>query len=274
MFLSRLSALSAAAGAVLIAAPALAEEDPEDAAPCHEAVALSLLGPTIRSADAYLACAKVPGQTAYKIAHSRYERFAQLAAMDKRDLAEAELIALSTPPLSRAPVFTNAPSGAIVIGGEQSIGHTQVEILGLRAKFRFVAQDYPAALDLANRSIAMAGYDPGVLLDTEAAFALRSRLALAAKNNEQGIKLAVRAYLRGSDDPLIQEVIGQQGATIKDQLATMRAQLRDKLASYPFAISARGRVSNKPEDVERVVSEAKAAAAQLEAFEREQLGPL
>lgn len=261
--------------ALLLAAPLSAEgADPEEAAPCNQAEVLAMMGPTINAADLYLACAKVPGQTPFKVAQSRYARLQLLEAMKKRELAEAELVALTSPPLAKAPVFTNSRTTGMIFGGEQSIGVTQVDLLAARSGYRLVAEDLPATRELADRAIALAGYDPALLLDAAPAFAMRTRLALAEKNTEQGIKLAVRAFVRGSEDPLVKEVIGQQPPAAQEQLKQLRTYLHDELGGYPFAISAMARATQKPEDLARAVADAKSAAAKLEAFERTQLGPL
>jgi hypothetical protein len=264
------------AAALLVASAAGAKPaaDPEDAAPCNEAMTLTLLGPTINAADKFLVCANVPGQTPFKIVQSRYKRLELLEAMRKRELAEAELVALTTPPLSTYPVFTNVMSGAITIGGEQSIGSTQVDLLAARAGYRLVAGDVAGALGFANRAIALAGYDPALLLDAAPAFALRARIAYSEKKVDVAVKMAVRAFVRGSADDFVKEIIASQDAGTQDQLNKLRTYLKDEVSGYPFAISARGRVSAKPEDIARIVKDAKTAAANLEQFERTQLGPL
>ncbi|WP_140420653.1 hypothetical protein [Novosphingobium sp. B 225] len=257
------------------AAPAAAKaDDPTKAAPCIEAPVISMLGPSLKAADLFLACAKLPRQTPYKIAHSRFKRMQLLEQLDKRDLAEAELVLLTTPPLSRFPVFTNAASGSVIVGGEYSIGYTQVDLLGARANFRMAAGDNSAALGFANQAIALAGYDPALLLDAAPAFALRSRLAYAAKDAGLAVKLAIRAYLRGSDDPVVLNLIKSQPQASQDYLKAMRQHLQDQLSSYPVAITAFTRASHKPEETARRTAEAKAAASGLESFERTQLGPL
>lgn len=272
----RNQALAALATLALVAAPALAKPAtaPEDAPPCTEAMTLTLLGPTINAADKFLACAQVPGQRPFKIVQSRFKRLQLLEAMNKRELAEAELTALTTAPLASYPVYTNAASGMVIVGGEESIGQTQVDLVAARAGYRLVAGDKAAALAFANRAIALAGYDPAVLLDAAPAFALRSRMAYADKNTDAAVKLAVRAFVRGSDDGFVQEIIKSQNAGTQDQLKKLRQYLKDEMGGYPYAITAHARVSHKPEDIARQIKDAKAAAATLEQFERAQLGPL
>jgi hypothetical protein len=261
----------ASSGTSALAKPAA---DPDDAQPCEVAMTLTLLGPTMKAADNFLACAQVPGQRPFRIVHSRFKRLELLEAMRKRELAQAELVALTTPPLSTLPVFTNTASGNIIIGGEESIGQTQVDLLAARAGYRFSVNDLPAALSFSNKAIALAGYDPALLLDAAPAFALRSRMAYADKQVDVAVKMAVRAFVRGSEDGFVQQIIQSQDAGTQDQLKKLRQYLKDQLGGYPFAISARGRVSQKPEDVARQIKDAKSAAASLEQFERAQLGPL
>ena len=191
-----------------------------------------------------------------------------------RELAEAELVALTTPPLSTLPVFTNAASGNVILGGEESIGQTQVDLLAARAGYRLVAKDLPAALTFANRAIALAGYDPALLLDAAPAFAYRSRMAYAEKNTEVAVKMAVRAYARGSEDGFVQEIIQSQDAGTQERLKQLRQYLKSEIGGYPYAITAHARVTQKPEDLARQIKDAKTAAASLEQFERTQLGPL
>lgn len=261
--------------AALLAVPAGAESSkPEDAKACTEALSRALVGPSIDAADKYLACAQVPGQTAYKIAQSRFNRLQMLEQLDKRELAEAELVALTTAPISTFPVFTNAASGFVIIGGEHSIGYTQVDLLAARANYRLFVQDNAGALNFANRAIAMAGYDPALVLDAAPAFVVRARLAYAEKNTDMTVKHAIRAYLRGSQDPMTLEVLTNLPAESQDQLKKLRQHMNLQISGYAYAITAHARVSQKPEDVARAIKDAKAAAAGLEQFELSQLGPL
>jgi hypothetical protein len=267
----------AAVLAALIAAPAQAaagENDPAKAAPCNEAEVLALHGPTAGAADKFLACAQLPGQTPFMIANSRFKRLRMYEAMEKPELAEAELNALTAPPISSFPVFTNSRSGFVIVGGEQSIGYTQVDLLAARANYRMFAKDNAGARAMADRAIAQAGYDPAYAFDTVPAFVVRARLAAADNQADAALRMAIRAYLRGSEDQWTRALIAGQSTETQAQLLQMRKHLQDQVGGYAYAVTAHARVTQKAEEIARVVRDAKATMAALEAFEQAQLGPL
>ncbi len=259
----------------LLSAPALAKAPaPEVAAPCNQAVVVGMLGPSLKAADLLLACANVPGQSAYMIARSRAQRYDMLLLLDKPALAEPELVALTSPPLAKQPVFTNVPSGALVIGNQRSIGTTQVDLLSALANFRLNAKDFTAARSLADRAIAAAGHDPDLVLDVAPAHAVRAKLAYLEQQPEPTLKFAIRAWLRGSTDSWIDGLIKAQSTEAQAALDALRKRLKEGVSGYSFAVSPQGQLSQKLDDLKRVIAEGKAAVAELEAFEAKELGPL
>lgn len=259
----------------LIAAPAWAEApDPEDAAPCNQAEVLAMMGPSVKAADLYLACAKVPGQSPYMIARSRFHRYEIFERLDKPELAEAELKVLTSPPVSAYPVFTPvASTPALNAIGRSSIGASQAKLLAALAAHRLYAKDMPAALALANRSIAAAGHDPALVFDIAAAYAVRAKLYYLDKNSDLLVKTSIRAWLRGSEDPWIIDVIKKLPAQTQTALEARRKQLRDQAGDYAMAASPQGRMTQKAADNAATLQAGKAAVADLEAFELKQLGP-
>lgn len=246
--------------------------DPEDAKPCNEAEVMMLMGTNSKATDYLLACAQVPNQTPFKIAKSRFRRFQLLQDMEQMALAEAELVALTTPPLSEADVFSGTPSGAIIFGGKQSIGATQVALLGARASYRVFDKDLAAGVPLADRAIALAGHDPAFVFDVASAYAAKAKAAYLQQNTTEIVANSVRAYLRGIEDPWINDVIKQLPPETQAALQTQRASLREGAGAYAFAISPQAQTPDKIETAKRVVAEGAVAVKALEDFEHNQLG--
>lgn len=260
-------------GAMAMASPVNAESaNPEDAKPCNEAEVMMLLGTNSKATDLLLECAQVPGQTPFKSAKSRFRRFQMLQAMDQNALAEAELVALTTPPLSDNDLFTGTPSGNIIFGGKKSIGATQVALLAARAAFRVFDKDLAAGIPLADKSITLAGHDPAFVFDVATAYAAKAKAAFLQQNTTEIVANSVRAYLRGSEDPWIGDVIKQLPADTQAALQSQRTSLRNGAGAYAFAISPQAQTSDKIETAKRVIAEGAVAVKALEDFEQNQLG--
>lgn len=263
---------------LLIAALVMAQQgqaqtpNPEDAKPCNEAEVMMMIGPNSKATDLLLACAQVPDQTPFKIAKSRFRRFQLLQAMQQNALAEAELVALTTPPLSEKDVFTGTASGNILFGGKRSIGATQIALLGARASYRVFEKDLAAGVPLADKAIALAGHDPAFVFDVAAAYAAKAKAAYLQQNTTEIVANSVRAYLRGVEDPWISDIIKQLPADTQAALQAQRTALRNGAGSYAFAISPQAQTSDKIETAKRVVAEGIVALKALEDFEQNQLG--
>lgn len=255
-----------------------APPNPEQDKSCANAGTLMLVKQFEAAAAEFLACAKVANQTPYKIAESHLNRIKMFEQLGRSADIEAELVALTSPPISSFKEFRNEAGGIassfISTGGSRSLGFTQARLLALRAGYRAAAEDKVAAVTLAEQALRSADKETiSWTLDAESsALATRAKMRFLQKNENGALADVVRAYVRGSDDEWVTGQVKGFPADVGAQLAEMRKAMTEQSAALSAASTSMAALVSDNETRAKTLAEAMTAIKAVETREAELVG--
>ncbi len=273
---SCIRAVALAASLAGLSAHAQTPTSPEDDVECRNGRAMVLASQHELAAQHLLACAKVPGQTPFVIARSRLDRFSALEKLGDRAAAEAELVALTSRPISEFSVFTRdgALSGALLsAAAKTSVGVTQPRLLAVLATYRLAAEDATAAIAIAERAMRAAERNPAAAVEVSTAFVARGKARFINKNETGAISDIVAAYLRGSEDAWVIGQVDGFPADARAHLADLRKLMLEQSANYSQATSTMGALTMDKEKLKEVLAKAGNTLPYIEAEETRLAGP-
>lgn len=204
---------------------------------------------------AWTECAAISGQTHDQIARAHLARLAIFEQTSDAAGAEAELVALTTAPISDYPVFS----------GRDSVGVTQAGLHVHRARYRAAASDFGGALAESEAALRLASAGPTLELeDLNAAYGMRAKARVYLKD-DRAVGDVVRAYVRGSKDEWIVAQTKTFPAQAQAALQAMRTTFLGAAVKYALAgsVLADGDAAQRAKDS----ADAKAVMETVEAQE-------
>jgi hypothetical protein len=203
---------------------------------CAHGFSLRLESQKREAAEALKTCAEAPGADEWTIARARLERFQILERLGERDAAEAELVILTSDPVSRFEAFN--PSGAFSRDNGRnsltraSLGASQPQLLARLAAYRLADRDGPGAILVAGRAILLAGRNPAAQVDVAAAYSVRAQARGRTRNQAGARADLVAAFLRGADDDYVKGEIARLPAAMREGLTADRAVMLEEAGRY------------------------------------------
>jgi hypothetical protein len=219
-------------------------------------------------------CASQAGQTPYGVARAHVARLAIFERKQHATGAEAELVALTTAPISTYPVFTAqaaSPMGVMLGAKGDSVGLTQASLFVRRALYRAQANDFAASVAATETALRLAAAEaPPNLVDLGAAYAMRGKARYFLKD-QGAVGDVVRAFVRGSKDEWVVAQMQKFPAEAQGAIEDMQAVYVASAAKWALANSVLG--DGDAAARAKSVAEAKTTMSAVEAKETELVGP-